>query len=812
MRAYDHAKIEKKWQQQWEKDKAYVTPDAAAKKENEYILVEFPYPSGNLHTGHWYAFAVPDIYARAHRMQGRNVLFPIGFDAFGLPAENAAIKHGISPKDWTEKNMAYMEEQLRSMGASFDWSRMVRTCDPEYYKWTQWFFLKFFERGLAYQADTQVNWCPSCKTVLANEQVTQGKCERCGSLVEQRNMRQWMYRITEFADDLLEGLEKLEWPDEIKEAQRNWIGKSEGAYIEFAISGSDERIKVFTTRADTLYGATYVVLAPEHPLIESLKERISNLRDVRAYQEIAARKTQLEREQGAKEKTGIQLEGISAINPATQQEIPIWISDYVLASYGTGAIMAVPAHDERDFAFAKAHELPIPTVIMWNLDGESEAILANPHHIDPPVLYTGEGFLVGSGKFSGMKSEVARKEMAKQFGEPTTQYRLRDWVLSRQRYWGAPIPIIHCAECGAVPVPEAQLPVVLPDVKDFLPTGDGKSPLAKATKWVHVACPTCGKDAERETDTMDTFVDSSWYFLRYTDPKNADEFANKKKMSAWMPVDLYSGGAEHTTMHLLYSRFFSHVLSSLKLIDWAEPYTRRMNRGLILGPDGQKMSKSKGNVIDPDEYVKKLGGDTVRMYLAFIGPYDIVGAYPWDPQGILGVRKFLERVWRLAQQTNDRGIPEELARQLHQTIKKIGEDIEKFKFNTCIAEMMKLVNALLPMEKEGIPKSVMETFALLLAPFAPHLAEEIHALLGGEGSVHARPWPEFDPTIAASPTFTLVVQRNGKKRGTIEVPADISKDDALNAIVEQEIMSKAEVLGATNAVYVPGRLINIVIQ
>lgn len=799
MRKYDHAKIEKKWQKKWEEERAYETPDAVSKKKNEYVLVEFPYPSGNLHTGHWYAFSIPDMYVRMRRMQGYNVLFPIGFDAFGLPAENAAIKHNVSPKAWTEDNMAYMEKQLRSMGASFDWSRLVRTCDPEYYKWTQWFFIQFYNKGLAYQADTLVNWCPSCKTVLANEQVLHGKCERCSSVIEQRNMRQWMYRITEYGDKLLTGLDELNWPNEIKEAQRNWIGKSDGAYIEFAISGSEEKIKVFSTRPDTLFGATYLVLAPEHPIIETLKERIGNLRDVRAYQEIAVRKTQLEREQGAKEKTGIQLEGITAINPATNETIPVWISDYVLASYGTGAIMAVPAHDERDFAFAKAHQLPIVYVVQPENSTSAQDV------------WDGDGTLINSGAFTGQASAEARSNMAKEFGEPTTQYRLRDWVLSRQRYWGAPIPMIHCAQCGAVPVPEDQLPVILPEVKDFLPTGDGKSPLAKATKWVHVTCPKCGKDAERETDTMDTFVDSSWYFLRYTDPHNTEEFANKKKMAAWMPVDMYSGGAEHTTMHLLYSRFFTHVLADLKLIEWAEPYTRRMNRGLILGPDGQKMSKSKGNVINPDEYVKKLGGDTVRMYLAFIGPFDEVGSYPWDPNGILGVRKFLERVWRLAQSTKEIDASPALARQLHQTIKKIGEDIEKFKFNTCIAELMKLVNVLVPLEKEGIPKSVMQSFTLLLAPFAPHLAEEMFTLLGGEGSVHAEHWPQFDADIATSPTFTLVVQRNGKKRGTVEVDAGISKDDALNAIVEAGILSKEEVLGATNAVYVPGRLINIVI-
>ncbi len=799
MRKYDHTKIEKRWQKKWEEDGAYTTPDAAANKRNEYVLVEFPYPSGNLHTGHWYAFSIPDMYVRMRRMQGRNVLFPIGFDAFGLPAENAAIKHNVSPKDWTEENMTHMETQLRSMGASFDWSRTVRTCDPEYYKWTQWFFLQFYNAGLAYQADTQVNWCPSCKTVLANEQVVGSTCERCGSVVEQRNMRQWMYRITKYADALLAGLDELNWPNEIKEAQKNWIGKSEGVHIDFVISGVAEQIRIFTTRPDTLYGATYIVLAPDHTLIEQLKDHIQNISEVRAYQEIAAGKTQREREQGAKEKTGVALKGITAINPATKEAIPVWIADYVFSGYGTGAIMAVPAHDERDFMFAVSHQLPIVRVIQQD------------SNMDTTECWTGNGIMINSGEFTGQASAVVRGKMAKQFGEIATTYRLRDWVLSRQRYWGTPIPMIHCAKCGGVPVPENQLPVILPEVKDFLPTGDGKSPLAKVADWMNVSCPKCGSPAERETDTMDTFVDSSWYFLRYTDLHNAEEFASKKKMSAWMPVDLYSGGAEHTTMHLLYSRFFARVLADLKLIQWSEPYTRRMNRGLILGPDGQKMSKSKGNVIDPDEYVSKLGADTVRMYLAFIGPYDEVGSYPWDPRGILGVRKFLERVWRLAQKTKDILSSPEVERHLHQAIKKIGEDIEKFKFNTCIAELMKLVNVLMPLEKEGIPKSVMQSFTLLLAPFAPHMAEEMFELLGGNGSIHTQTWPAYDPRIATAPTFDLVIQRNGKKRAVVSIHSGASKDDAIAAAIAANVVTHEEVKRAANIVFVPGRLLSIVV-
>ena len=818
MASFDHKKIEKKWQREWEKKKLYKTADSKKGSDNFYALVEFPYPSGNLHTGHWYAFALPDILARKKRMEGKNILFPIGFDAFGLPAENAAIKRGINPKKWTYKNIDYMRKQLRSMGASFDWSREVITADPEYYKWTQWIFLQFFKKGLAYQAVTMVNWCPKDKTVLANEQVVGGHCERCGSEVVQKNMNQWMLKITDYAERLLSGLSGLDWPEEIKDAQKNWIGKSEGAEIEFLIFGTldVQKIRVFTTRPDTLYGATYIVLAPEHEFVENHKSQITNYKEVKEYIAKAMKKTPLQRQQEAKDKTGIELKGIKAINPANQESIPIWIADYVLGNYGTGAIMAVPAHDERDRAFAEKFNLPI---------------------VDRPLVD---------------KNEIIKKVG----GKIKTQYKLRDWVVSRQRYWGVPIPIIHCnppaGGCGAVAVSDKDLPVKLPEIKDYLPDGEGKSPLAKAIKWLSVKCPECGGKAERETDTLDTFVDSSWYFLRYIDPKNKKSFADVKKMSAWMPVNLYSGGAEHTTMHLLYSRFWYKVMFDLGLLGGSaaklgdEPYKGRRNRGIILGPDGQKMSKSKGNVIDPDEYVSKFGSDTVRMYLAFIGPYGEVGSYPWDPHGILGLRRFLDRVWTLASaiasensltpsrhkselnsatarphlefssasaESNQYLEAERLARHLHKTIKQVSENIEDFKFNTAISSMMIFLN---DFEKLNIDwKLKIENWKLflkLLAPFAPHLTEEIWSRLGNKKSVHLESWPEYDTKILEEENFDLVVQINGKTRDKFSVPINITQAEA-----EQLTLSRGKVKVALEykqprrVIFVPKRLINLVV-
>lgn len=763
MTEYNPKEIEAKWQKEWEESGLHLTPDSIEGKENRYVLVEFAYPSGNLHLGHWYAFSIPDIYARYLRMQGHNVLYPMGFDAFGLPAENAAIKRGLNPRTWTFENVDYMRKQLRSMGASFDWSREVITATPEYYKWTQWMFLKFLEKGLAYQSETPVNWCPGCKTVLANEQVVDGKCERCGSVVEKRNMLQWNLKITDYAERLIDDIEPLDWPKPIKDAQKNWIGKSEGAEIEFPISNFQFPIKVFTTRPDTIYGATYVVLAPEHKLISDLSSMIENLEEVKEYASKARNKTDIDRSAEGKEKTGVELKGVKAKNPATGEEIPVWIADYVLPNYGTGAIMAVPADDERDREFAEKFDLPI----------------------------------VKDYKQAGLED----------FGTKITKYKLRDWVVSRQRYWGCPIPVIHCKACGAVPVPESDLPVVLPDIEDYLPSSEGKSPLAKATSWAKVSCPKCGGEAERETDTLDTFVDSSWYFLRYADPKNTEEFASKERLKDWMPIDFYSGGAEHTTMHLLYSRFWHKVLFDLGLVAESEPYTRRMNRGLIMGPDGQKMSKSKGNVVDPDKEVERLGSDSVRMYLAFVGPYNEVGAYPWNPDGLVGVRRFLERVWRLSGKL---GGESEDSALFHQTIKKVGDEIVSMKMNTGVSALMILVNELDKREKISVEE--YETFLKLLAPFAPHMTEELWHILGHETSIHTEAWPNYDSEKLQLSEVVIAVQINGKVRATFQASSTIGEAEAVEKATSlPEVQKWVGDKGIKKAIYVPGKLVNLVL-
>ncbi|MDP3661624.1 MAG: class I tRNA ligase family protein [bacterium] len=704
MKSYNHSAIEKKWQKKWGKN-SYKTPDVKKGAENFYLLTEFPYPSGNLHVGHWYAFAVPDILARYLRMNGKNVLYPIGFDAFGLPAENAALQRGLNPRIWTYGNIASMRKQFASMGASFDWSREVVTADPAYYQWTQWLFLKLYERGLVYRKKTNVNWCPKDKTVLANEQVKDEKCERCGTEVEQRKMEQWNIKITDYAERLLTDLDALDCPEEIKTAQRNWIGKSTGAEIKFEIKGASfnktqgtadvlSEIVVFTTRPDTLFGVSFIALAPSHPLAKEARN-------------------------------------LCAINPANNEEVPVFVADYVVDDYGTGAVMGVPAHDERDREFALKNNIPIKN------------------------------------------TDFASTEVVEKFSTKKTQYKLHDWVVSRQRYWGVPIPLIKCERCGWNAVPEKDLPVKLPDIKDYVPTGDGKSPLAKVRKWVEVKCPKCGGSAERETDTLDTFVDSSWYFLRYTDPKNKKEFAARKKMSAWLPVDFYSGGAEHTTMHLLYSRFWHKALFDIGLVADKEPYAHRINRGFILGTDGQKMSKSHGNVIDPDEEVKQVGADTVRMYLAFIGPYNETGSYPWDKGGIAGIRRFLERVWRLQEKI---GKCEAGSALLHQTIKKVSEDITALKFNTAISALMVLSKAF--ENEETIAREDFGIFLRMLAPFAPHLAEELWHENKYNGSVHKAPWPAYIEATTQTESVTIVVQINGKMRGAFSAARGVSEADA----------------------------------
>jgi len=816
MQQYDHKKIEQKWREEWESSRVFETANTSEGKENEYVLVEFPYPSGNLHVGHWYAFALTDIYARFRRMQGKNVLFPIGFDAFGLPAENAAIKHNLNPREWTYQNMDTMRTQLKSMGASFDWSREIATCSPEYYKWTQSLFLKLFTAGLVQKKTTTVNWDPIDKTVLANEQVLpDGRAERSGALVEQKEMEQWTVGITKYADRLLSDLDELNWPEPIKDAQRNWIGKSEGTEIRFDLDNQEGCLDVFTTRPDTLLGVTYLVVAPEHKIVSEKKKNIKNIDEVFDYIQQAKRKTERDRLIGEKEKTGIKLNGLSAVHPKTKELLPIFVADYVLGNYGTGVVMAVPAHDERDYTFAKNFNLPIRKVITNTFFTGNMPVDANPiEYVKNKIseqneLYVGEGLLINSQEYNGLTSAEAKQKITEDVGgKIKVNYKLRDWIVSRQRYWGCPIPVINCVTCGAVPVPEKDLPVVLPDVDDYLPRDDGKSPLAKAADWMNVTCPTCGGDAERETDTLDTFVDSSWYFLRYPDAQNSEQFANQETLKKWMPVDFYSGGAEHTTMHLLYARFFNKALFDLGLSPSSEPFTRRLNRGLILGTDGNKMSKSKGNVIDPDKEVETFGSDTVRSYLAFIGPYNEPGNYPWDPNGIVGVRRFIERIATITEHLVDE-TPVETKQLLHQSIKKISDDTVRLKFNTAIAQLMMLTNAIL---KDGISKDDARIVATLLTPFAPHLAEELWKELGGTGFVQQEMWPDFDAALLESDTVSIAVQVNGKIRDQVEVARDIEEDVLTRLIFEREQVQKwLEGKEPKKVIYVRGKLVSIVI-
>ncbi len=802
---YNPNKIEAKWQKDWRDKKIYEAKDSVKGKENFYHLVMFPYPSGDLHIGHWYNFAPADVLARFKRMQGFNVMSPIGFDAFGLPAENAAIKRKIHPSKWTMANIKTMTKQLETMGNCYDWSRLVITCQPEYYKWDQWIFLKLFEKGLAYREKTLANWCPSCKTVLANEQVIDGRCERCDTEVVQKEIEQWLFKITDYADRLLEDLAILDWPERTKTMQKEWIGRSEGAEIDFPVVNSNLKIRVFTTRADTLPGATYLVLSPEHSIITTLDARIRNQSSVKDYIEKAKHKSEIERMTEEKKKTGVELKGITVVNPYTKKEIPVWVSDYVLSGYGTGAIMAVPAHDERDFAFAKQFSLPIIQVVSDNgkiAEGLEKA-------------YVGDGVMVNSGDLDNLPNHIAKDRIIELVGgEKKTNYKLHDWILSRQRYWGCPIPIIYCEKCGTVPVPEKDLPVILPNIKDFTPEGTGKSPLAKSKKFLKAECPQCGGAGERETDTMDTFVDSSWYFLRYTDPGNANELADPKKLKSWLPVNMYIGGAEHTVKHLLYSRFLTKFLYDEGVLGFKEPFSSLRHQGIILGPDNQKMSKSRGNVIDPDELVSKFGADSVRMYLCFMSEYHNGG--PWNPTGILGVHRFLNRVWKLFQDRDGAGSQngkaqnEKLEKLLHQTIKKVGEDIGSMKFNTAVAALMILLNE---MEKsaQSLSKKFLEHFLKILAPFAPHLTEELWHQLGNNDSIHLESWPEYDRKLVVEEEFELIVQVNGKLRDKVLVPRVIDQEEAEKLVLERERVKDA--LGKKKPkkiIFIPGRLINIV--
>lgn len=795
MDSYDHKDIEEKWQKRWEEIGLYAVQDFVPGKENFYTLVELPYPSGDLHVGHWAAFAVPDIFARMKRMQGYNVLYPIGFDSFGLPAENAAIKHGADPAQWTQANIARMRGQLKQMGNMFDWSREVSACDPSFYKWTQWLFLQLFKKELAYKKKALVNWDPVDQTVLANEQVLpDGTAERSGAKVEKKELSQWFLKITDYTDRLIDDLDALDWPEPIKEAQRNWIGRSEGAEIDFKIKTrtSDVLVAVFTTRPDTLFGATYLVLAPEHPVLRTIKNEISNIKDVEVYIEVASRKGELERQEN-KEKTGVELKGVKAINPATKEEIPIFVADYVLSGYGTGAIMAVPAHDERDNEFAQKFNVQIRQVIVVP-EGQT-------------LPYTIVGKLMNSGEFDGLEGGEAKKKITEYVGGKMTKiYRQRDWLISRQRYWGTPIPIVYDPEENAHAVPDEHLPWLLPTDVDFTPTGE--APLARSKELKERTEKIFGKGWTPEVDTMDTFVDSSWYFLRYLDPKNEKEFCLKELQKAWMPVNRYSGGAEHTTMHILYSRFFIKALYDLGLVTENEPYKVRMNRGLILAEDGRKMSKRWGNVVNPDEEVARVGADSVKTYLAFIGPYNEVGSFPWNTNGLVGVRRFLERVWTLAENLDTGTLAPTLETLLHQTIKKVGDDIESMKFNTSVSALMILSNKF--QKLTVVPKEAYEIFLKLLAPFAPHMTEELWERLGHTTSIHRESWPEYDPSKALSDTVATAVQVNGKTRGTITVPRGSGETEVVAAARHDPKLSKYLDFEPKKVIFIPGRIINFV--
>ncbi len=836
--SFDHSSAEKKWQQKWEEGNLSAATDNDS-REKFYVLVEFPYPSGDgLHVGHCRSYTALDVVARKKRMEGKNVLFPIGFDAFGLPTENYAIKNKIQPRVATDKNIANFTKQLKSIGFSFDWNRVIDTTDPNYYKWTQWIFLQFFKKDLAYQAEIPINWCLSCKIGLANEEVVNGKCERCGGEIERRVKKQWMLKITEYAQRLLDDLETVDYLPRIKTQQQNWIGKSVGAEVDFAITDSKEKINVFTTRPDTLFGATYTVLSPEHELLQKLKPQIENWDEVEKYLKTAAAKSDLERTELAKEKTGVELQGVKAVNPVNNEEIPIFVADYVLASYGTGAIMAVPAHDERDFEFAKKFGVEIKYVIFntehietiektdsrivhqkstfSDVKDDKQAKWMEEKLIKKDKPQTQKGLLINSDGFTGIHStEAIPKIIAflekKKAGKSAVNFKLRDWVFTRQRYWGEPIPIVHCEKCGAVPLPESELPLELPEVENYEPTETGESPLAGIEKWVNVKCPKCGDKAKRETDTMPNWAGSSWYFLRYIDPRNSEKFASAEKLKKWLPIDLYNGGMEHTVLHLLYSRFWHKFLFDLNLVPTSEPYAKRISHGMILGQDGEKMSKSRGNVINPDKIVEKFGADTLRIYELFIGPFDQAAA--WNEGGVEGVRRFLEKVERLSEKVEpltpqiSGGTLEKL---LHKTIKKVSADLDAFHFNTAVSALMIFVNEATRLSK--IPHAAFAKFLTLLAPFAPHLAEELWEKLGNKKSIHLEAWSEFDAKLAADEQINLVIQVNGKLRDTIEVAADITKEDALDLAKKSEKMAKwVEDKKIQKEIFVPGKLVNLVV-
>ena len=799
---YNFKDIEKKWQDIWDKNKTFAASDDYSKPKY-YALVEFPYPSGQgLHIGHPRPYTAMDIVSRKKRLQGYNVLFPMGWDAFGLPTENFAIKNKVHPALVTEKNIERFKGQLKMLGLSFDWDREVNTTDPDYFKWTQWIFIQMFKKGLAYKSEMAVNWCTSCKVVLANEEVVGGVCERCGGEVVHKVKSQWMLKITEYAQRLIEDLSEVNYLDKIKTTQKNWIGRSEGAEVDFTTSEGDI-LTVYTTRPDTLFGATYMVISPEHPILKKWESKLKNNDAIYDYQEKSARKSDFERTEMAKEKTGVKLDGVYAINPVNNREIPIFISDYVLMGYGTGAIMAVPAHDTRDYDFAKVFDLPIIEVVKGG-DVTKEAFTD-----------CATGIMTNSGFLDGLSVEDAKvkikdwlEETGK--GKKKVNYKLRDWVFSRQRYWGEPIPIVHCDKCGYVPIPESELPLTLPEVESYMPTDNGESPLSTLDSFINTICPKCGGPAKRETDTMPQWAGSSWYFLRYCDPHNDKELASKEALNYWMPVDWYNGGMEHTTLHLLYSRFWHKFLYDLGAVTTKEPYMRRTSHGMILGEDGQKMSKSRGNVINPDDVVNEYGADSLRLYEMFVGDFEKTA--PWSTKSIKGCKRFLDRVWALQDMLIDGDdYRDELKASFHKTVKKVSEDIENLKFNTAIAALMSLINEIYATKQ--INKAELKTFITLLNPFAPHITEEIYENVGFGGMLNEQNWPEYDELLCVDDTIEVVAQINGKVKAKLVVSVDENKDDVIAKVKsEPRIQDAISGKNIIKEIYVPGKLVNIVVK
>ena len=799
---YNHKAVEKKWRGNWEAHPINVND---GKKPKYYCLDMFPYPSGSgLHVGHWRGYVISDVWSRYKMLHGYYVIHPMGWDAFGLPTENYAIKNKIHPKEVTKTNVARFKKQLHSLGYSFDWDREINTTDPEYYKWTQWIFLKLFKAGLAYKKEMPINWCTSCKVGLANEEVVNGVCERCGSEVVRKVKSEWMLKITDYADKLIEGLDGVDYIERVKVSQKNWIGRSTGAEVDFSVKGKEDKLRIYTTRCDTLFGVTYMVVSPEHPILDKYKDEIGNWSDIEAYREQAAKKSDFERSELAKDKTGVCIDGLTAINPVNGKEIPIYVSDYVLMSYGTGAIMAVPAHDDRDWEFAKKFGLPLIQVVAK--DGEEVDIN------EAAFTDVATGVLINSDFLNGLEVKDAKEKMIKfleekGIGQAKTNYKLRDWVFSRQRYWGEPIPIVHCDKCGYVPIDESQLPLLLPEVDSYMPTDNGESPLAAMTDWVNTTCPCCGGPAKRETDTMPQWAGSSWYFLRYTDPHNTEALASKEALKYWLPVDWYNGGMEHTTLHLLYSRFWHKFLYDQGVVPTSEPYQKRTSHGMILGENGEKMSKSRGNVVNPDDIVDVYGADTLRTYEMFIGAFDLAAS--WSEDGVKGCRRFLDRVWKLQDSvTDEKGYSKDMETKMHQVIKKVSNDFENLKYNTAIAAMMALINDFY--KKGSVTADEFKTLLILLNPVAPHITEELWSVKNYGGYVYQQTWPEFDEAKTVESTVEIAVQINGKTKATLAIGKEDPKDEVIAKA--KEVIADKLTGNVIKEIYVPGRIVNIVMK